>query len=404
MLTGFFVLAPETAKAFPDTATFIGVVRDSDSNFVPNSYVKAMLFVGNGNDVNWSMTDGSGEYTMNVPGGFEYALFVANSSFYMALQFAKISPGETTWVNFTLNPIAEAKDVTIKGVVTDELGSPVSDGHVLGIVNDPVTGGEGPPYYANVTQPAADGSFEVSVIAGAMGGGSVAMDFPGYPMIQNTTDIPLVSGNTYWFNLTLRHTTYSDDAKIFGYVTDVDTGDPLESAVVTVEFERSMGERYTNFTITNATGYYEMNVQNGTGQLTIQRIGYTIRMFDSFTVAEGATVQQDAQLKKTVAKIRGNVTDSSTGSPLVFARVFLFDDPNTHENMSTATTNDTGFYEVDAFAGTSLYLGAQQDGYSTNVTMVNVSANDELWYDFGLVRLSAWLVGAITDARNGSPI
>ncbi len=398
MLTGTLVVVPGDTSAFPDTASFQGYVVDG-LNPVSNAYVKAMLMMANGIEINYTFTDPSGYYHIGVPGGLQYMLFAAEGRYMMSMTMAVVNPGETKWVNFSLTPISAPADVTLMGYVYDEFGTPRSDGNVLGAVSGP-GGADGPPIYANVTQPNVTGFFEVNITAAPDGGGAIAMDFPGYPMAQNMTSDPLLAGMTYWFNLTLAPQTYNDSATLAGNVVDVDSHAPLEYAVVSVEVEMGMGDRYSNFTFTDASGDYLMGTQSGSARIMIQKPGYSIKMFENYPLVPGANVV-DAELKITEAKVRGNVTDLETGLPLVNAQVILSDNQG---NISIAYTNDLGFYELDAFVGTGLYIMAQADAYSRSYVIVNITAGDELWYDLGLWPANAWLTGTVTDFISGLPI
>jgi hypothetical protein len=73
-------------------------------------------------------------------------------------------------------------------------------------------------------------------------------------------------------------------------------------------------------------------------------------------------------------------------------------------HISITTTNSSGAYIVDAFNGTDLYIVAEQDGYSRNYSLINVLPGDQLWMDFGLLPLDAWLTGVVTDVINGTPV
>jgi len=400
LVAALMVLVPGRTAAFEEDAYIAGYVLDG-ANPVGNAYVKIMLMMGNGVDVNYTFTDPSGFYMCAVPGGLEYMVFAAHPDYYMSIQMTRVAPGEVAGVNFTLTPVTDPKDVTVVGFVKDELGNPRSDGHVLGVISDPM-GGDA-PIYANITTPDPSGFFSVNIIPGPAGGGVVAMDFSGYPMLDNMTGSPLASGQTYWFNITLMPVVYNDDASVYGFVTDVDTGLPLQSAVISVQVDTGMGG-YENFTLTNASGYYELNVQSGWARIVIQKMGYTSKFIDGVQISPGSSVRQDAQLKKTEAVIRGNVTDSATGDPIMWARVILTDRTDMTGNVSVATTDSSGSYALDAFVGTDLYLAAMQDGYSVNLTMVNVSAGDELWYDFQLTKFDAWVEGHVTDAVSGDPV
>jgi hypothetical protein len=405
MLNGALLMLPHEAKAFPVDAWITGSVTDGMGP-VPNVYVKAMLFMADMEEVNYTFTDADGNYTMGVPGGLEFMVLAADGSHYMAMDIASVSPGETKFLNFTLQPIAPiGTNVTLKGYVLDEYGTPVTAGHVIGYSSDP-SGGD-MPSFANLTTPNGTGYFELNVISSPTGGGVISFDFAGYPPSENATDSPIVDGMTYWFNLTLSARTYNDDAFIYGYVTDVDTGLPLSSALVSIDNENPFNQEsgYSNYTLTNETGYYEMNIQNGTGELIVRKLGYSMKMF-WLDIPEGASVRQDAQLRLCDAIIRGNVTDLASGDGIPFARVFLFDNPSDpwSGNMSMVMTDGTGYYELDAFSGTDLVLGAEAEGYSREFMTINVTTGDELWQDIGLWPANAFIEGHVTDAATGMPL
>ena len=174
LLTGVLVFVPEGTTALPEDAWIQGIVDDG-SDPIPGVYVKVMLFTVGGLDVAYDITDGAGEYVIGLPGGFEYMVLAANGSYYMGMTMVDVVTGETAWANMTLDPIAPVvADITIKGYVLDEEGTPAVGGHVLGISNDPT--GIDMPFYANVTTPDVSGYFEVNVIESVTGGGAVAFE------------------------------------------------------------------------------------------------------------------------------------------------------------------------------------------------------------------------------------
>ncbi len=397
LLTGLLSFMPSRAEALPVDAWVTGIVTSDGVTPVPDAYVKVMDFTVN-LEANYSITDAFGEYTMGVPGGFDYILFVAHGGYFMSIEFIHVMPGETLSHNITLTTIdPQVADVTVKGFVKDELGSPMSDGHVIGLVYDPMGGDM--PQYGNWTAPDVSGFFSVNVIPGAAGGGAIAMDFPGYGMTENSSADPLVSGMTYWFNITLRQPVYNDDAMIYGYVTDASTGLPLNAVMVAVELWNPYSDGYANVTYTDSSGYYEMNVVNGSGQIRFAKGGYGM-YFADITVLSGSSVQQDAELIPTPSVVRGNVTDLSTGLPIMMARVVMWN----NGSIAMAFTNFTGAYELSAFAGTDMPLWAEADGYSWNMTTISLAPGEEKWQNFGLRPVSAWLAGTVTDAFSGLPI
>ncbi|MDH3365913.1 MAG: PKD domain-containing protein [Thermoplasmata archaeon] len=398
-LAGMITALPVKAIDLPSDAWIKGNVSDGVDP-IPNSYVKVMMFTAGGVDVNWTYSDELGDYEIGVPGGFDYMIFAANGSYMMGMSQLSILAGETKWVNFSLESIAPTvADVTIKGFVKDSMGLPRDDGHVLGIVYDPM--GDDMPEYANVTVPEADGYFEVNVIPGTGGGGAVAMDFEGYQMIENSSDDPLVSGQAYWFNITLEMPSYNDDAMLYGYVTVSGSGLPLENALVAVEiWNEELEDDYSNYTFTDAAGYYEMNVSNGSARLMISKGGYSMAMYE-IEIPHDALIQQDAELSETNCIVRGNVTDSKSTDPIQFVTVFMW---HSADELFIANTNESGFYEMRCVDGENLYMTVELDGYSRGAAEIDLSPGDAKWQDFGLWPVSAWIEGYVTDFFGGGLI
>ena len=399
MLTGAMVFVPGGTAALPEDAWITGVVDDG-TDPLPDVYVKAMIFMSSGIDVGYAYTDADGEYVIAVPGGFDFMVLTADSDHYMGMTTVSVDIGETGWANLSLNPIApEVADVTVKGYVLDELGVPATGGHVLGITFDPMSGDDSMPMYANPTTPDSFGYFETTVLASTGGGGAVAFDNDGYSMMENTTDSALEGGATYWFNITLGGLSEYEDATIYGHVTDAGTGLPIEGAFVSFDsWDEFSGDSYSNYTFTDSSGDYVMNVMGGDARIWIMKSGYTMVMYEGETILSGTSAQYDAALTALDCIVRGNVTDLKAGTPLPMAQVFVMDGEGM---MAMATTDSSGYYELDAFSGADLWLVAQADGYSQDYIVVTLNSGDEIWHDFGLYPVSAWIEGTVTDAISG---
>ena len=403
MISSLLVLTPSPAAAAPSDAWIEGTVTDGGMNPIENVYILYMPMMSSG-IMGSGWTDSAGHYNVTVIGGVQYLVMGFHGGYWGVNATVSPNSGETSTIDFVMSSIAPAlDDVVLRGQVTDELGNPVTVGNVIGYVYDPVNGGQGAPKYGNLTTTDASGNFTVNVTASAIGGGVAVFDVPGYPMGENATQDPFVSGQTYWFNITLQPMSYTDDAVIYGIVTDATTDLPLEGVLVSFQSWNMWNQQgsYSNMTFTDASGHYEMNVTNGTANIWFSSSGYSMYQYSGVSVPANSSLEFNAQLLPTTATIRGNVTVVGTGSPIANARVFLTDGGG---NFSMALTNGAGQYLLNAFSGSGLGLGAEADGYSRNMTIVNVTDGDNLWYDFGLRAVDAWLAGKVTDAISGVPI
>lgn len=404
MATSMLVMIPGTTHAAPADGWIEGTITDG-VNPIPNVMLIYVLnMMGGGNPLGSGWTDALGHYNLTVTGGLDYMVLAFEGSYYSSTAMASVVSGETAVADFVMTPIDPAvADVTLRGFVKDEMGNPVTVGSIIGFTNDPVLTEGGAPYYGNGTVPDAFGEYSVNVLAGALGGGVGIMEVPGYGFAENSSSDPFVSGMTYWFNITLSLSASTDDAVLRGSVTDSDTGLTLENVLVSIESRNAWNENrsYTNYTFTDSSGIYEMNVTNGTSDISFSKSGYSMYRIDGVQIDPSDVLTIDVQLKQANATVMGNVTDSSDDSPIANARVYLTDMVG---NFTMTYTNSSGAYVLQAFAGTDLALVAEADGYAREIVMGDILPGDTLWVNFRLQPVDAWLTGRVTDAISGAPI
>ena len=404
MVTSMLVLVPHEAGAVPQDGWIEGTVRDG-VNPIPGVLLIYILNMGGGgNPLGSGLTDGSGHYNLTVVGGLNYMVIAFEGSYYSNSSSVSVISGATAFANINMTPIAPTvADVTLRGLVKDEVGNPVTAGSIIGFTNDPRLTDGGPPFYGNLTAPNGLGEYSVNVIAGTAGGGVGIMGVSGYGFIENSTSNAFESGHTYWLNITLAIPVSTDDAVIRGNVTDSVTHLPLENVVVSIQSSNSwnMNRSYSNYTFTDSLGYYMMEVTNGTSEMMFSKVGYGIYRMSEISVNPGANLWINASLLPLTATVSGNVTDSSL-VPIANAQVFVFD--QSRNNISYATTDRLGKFTFDVFNGTNLSFGAQATGYGSNWTVINILPGDSIWRDFVLVPLDAWMKGNVTNRITGQPI
>jgi 5-hydroxyisourate hydrolase-like protein (transthyretin family) len=404
-LSGMFAPVPNKTRTASNDGWIEGYVSNGTGP-IDHAYMLYFMSSGSGGGpIASTWTDVTGHYNLTVLGGIAYTVIAFNGSYYTAGGGAAPAAGQSVWLNLTMSPIAPlVADVVLTGFVLDGTGNPVPGGNVAGYTNDPITMGQGAPMYGNMTT--ADpvtGRYTVNVIPGTIGGGVAALDFPGYPFIDNTTQNPFVSGQTYWINITLSIPPSTDDAVVSGHVWDNTTSAPLADVVVTIESYNSWnGNRgYSNLTLTNASGYYEMNVTNGSARMSFSKLHYNMYQVEGLPISPGNHLTINATLTATDATVRGNVTDHMTGLPLANVTVYTHDSTN---HFTVATTNSLGEYTLEVVAGPSQTIGAQRNGYGNNNSIISILPGQLLWKDIGLWPLNAWTTGAVTDLVSGAPV
>ena len=404
MVTSMLVMVPHKAGAAPQDGWIEGTVSDG-VNPIENVMLIYVLNMGGGGDpLGFGLTDALGHYNLTVAGGMSYMVLAFEGDYYSNASIVSVVSGATTLADINLTPIAPTvADVTLRGFVKNETGSPVTEGTIIGFTNDPLMTEGGAPYYGNTTVPDGLGEFSLNVIAGTAGGGVGIMGVPGYGLIDNSTSNPFISGMTYWLNISLAPLISTDDAVIRGYVTDSDTGLPLGNVLVNFESsnEWNMNRSYSNYTFTDSLGLYNMNVTNGTSDIMFSKTGFAIFRLAEMSINPGDNLRINATLLAVTATIKGNVTDASL-APIADAQVMVFD--QTVNNISYTTTNGLGQYTLPVFDGVDLRLGAQASGYGSNWTVIDVLPGDSIWHDFVLIPYDAWMTGRVTNALNGFPI
>ncbi len=401
LVVGMLVILPGEAAAAPPDGYIQGNVNDG-VNPLPDSIVVAMPMYG-GLEV-MVLTDALGDYSIPVPGGLSYGVLAYNDSCYGEMAFVEVSPGEVSYLNFTLENIAPAvTDVTLMGYIQDELGDPVADALVAVYTADPDSMGDGPPLYINMSRTDGAGLYVADILPSVAGGGVAALGIPGYPMTDNQTGYAIVSGMTYWVNLTLEPFAYENDATISGVVTDFDTGLPIQDVMIMVEsYNESADESSSNMTWTEADGSYFMEIESGWVRIVMSKPGYTMYMQESVEVLPGEDEIVDGILRAATALIQGNITDRDSGLPIQSARAIIYDPVSGSMNM--AFSNEAGFYSLDAFDGTGLIIGAEADGYGGQYMLMDIDPGAELWIDFELRAVDATVSGVVTDAFSGLPV
>ena len=397
------IALPEEGDALPldDDAVIEGKVTYDGENGVEGVYVKAMLMVGDGLQINSTVTDSAGDYDMAVPGGFDYAVFTAHEDYLFGMSMATVDAGETVTVNFTLTGIDTSdRTVTLKGNVKDGEDNPVTEGTIFGFVSGPA-GPEGMPYYGNYTTPDGSGNYELKVITGEYGGGVFIMDLPGYEMQGNETEDPLETDQIYWLNITLSEPETYTECSLNGYVTEAGTGVPLAGVLISIEsYNETEDESTFNYTLTDEDGYYLINLTEGDLDIHMQKSGYTSYMDWDMSILKGETLELSVELLPTVATIKGNVTDAVSSDPLPFATVVIVDFPYARSAMA----NESGYYELAAFEGDDLDFFVELEGYSNGHILIDVGDGVVIWHDFELLPIDATLSGKVTDIITGDEI
>ena len=187
-----------------------------------------------------------------------------------------------------------------------------------------------------------------------------------------------------------------ENSKIYGYVTDKDTEEPIEEARVHV-----YNKNKDYYAQTDEGGYYEVICYAGHYTIEVERSGYK-KYTGEEDVAEDEAVQHDVALESegpANSKVYGQVTDAETGDGLSEASVRL----KSNENSYSATTDDTGNYEIQCHSG-EYDVTVNREGYQEHYGQVAVEEEDEVEYNAELEQEEgedSTVYGQVTDKDTG---
>jgi len=353
-----------------DTGTIEGTVTDTNGDAVGGATVTV-------ESTGQSATTASdGSYSIaDVPEGDQNVTANADG-FKPRIESVTVQADNTVTQDYTL------EQRTVSGTVTDADTGDAIDGATVtledsdGNVESTTTGSDGGYAFTGV---AAD---EYTVTA----------DADGYGADSATVSIASGDGDVVQdFQLDPEPGTLS------GQVTDSETGDPIESATVTIE---ETGQEAT----TDSNGEYTIDpVDQGTYNVTVRHPDYVNETVE-VTVSPGEDVTQNYALADTDGTIFGVVRDSNTNDELANVEVTVYE-AGTGTVVGQTTTDSAGEYEFVVEGGVEydVVANGSEIGYNTKeATNVAVSENEDVRVDFDLDPVTAF--GASNDWGNNDDL
>ncbi len=307
-------------------------------------------------------TDSTGYYEINLEKIFygEVIYFVSAEGYYGFRDILLLHDEEINWINKTLTPGAPAKNSVVNGYVYHADNADPIEGAVVDITwSDNNDHGE---WLYTVTDD--NGFFSVNVAAGEAMPWVYAEDY--YETYKREKLVG--DGETTEFIIHL-YPRYPDSAMICGYVTEEQSGEPIENVLIEV-----MSDNYEiphfdwNFTFTDADGYYEIMVAESDFWIDAFTYHHTSSYGLHDHINEGETYYWDQTLYEIppqTAKITGYITDNNTNDPIEEAhiRCIWFDGQGHHFSKNTLADN-LGFYEMNIAPGNiSIYVSASSGEY-----------------------------------------
>jgi len=205
--------------------------------------------------------------------------------------------------------------------------------------------------YGNSTKSDISGFYTLNVAEGQIN--FEVEDVPGYFPYYSPT-LSLEDNETYWLNITLTPIP-PENSLVLGYVTNKSDGSPIEDAWVDLYWHDEYYHWNWNYTFTDSSGFYWMNVAKGEIQIDVYADGYFSNWTDWYTIGEYEILWINVSLDPRPPEnsiVCGFVINESDGSPYEDAWVDLYwQDDYGHYDWNFTFTDSSGFYWMNVAAG-----------------------------------------------------
>ena len=323
--------------------------------------------------------DPSGYYEMDVRAG--YLGLSARSSEYgftsnVESIFITLLPGEIYRHDFDLYSLNF--DSVLVGRMTDQASQPVKD-----VIFFFTNGANGGSTFETAAMSDFNGTYEITLPRDErISYMTLAQGF------EMQTGEFIIGQEWEWNNISLQ--SLGPSVTVRGYLTDLDDNPILGHEMMT------SGNDWMNWTTTNTSGYYEMEVPMGDVYISCQLDGYYDPGRLLINTADGKDVWLNisTRQKPLTYEIRGTVKEIDS-TPVPGATVFA----ESRDSRYLAMTDSSGNYTL-SIPGDSTELSVRADGYGSGMSAyVQTSPwNTALsWQNLTLDTSNAWLEGNITE-------
>jgi len=362
-----------------ENSVVCGYVNDSETGLpIENAEVNLEWRDNQGNyDWNYTNTNSSGFYSMNVAEG-EIQFYVYKFGYLGEYtDWLEIDEYEILWVNFSMYPRPPENSVVCGYVKDRETGLPIENAYVNLGWRDNL----GHSYW-NGTNTNSAGYYSMDVAAG-----EIMLSFYKDGYFSEYTGWKEIDENeTLWVNASL-YPRPPENSVVCGYVNDSETGFPIENAIINLRWRDNLGHYESNYTNTNSSGFYSMNVAAGEIVITASYDGYAFETVGWIVIGENQTLWLNFSLEPDVTppvisditvpdfvglNNPGNISVNVSDDHLLSVGMVLTDPDNITLNLTIwyylDHTGYSGKYIVPEYNGT--YAAVEQGAKSAPATIV----------------------------------
>ena len=243
---------------------------------------------------NDTFTNHSGFYSVNVAAGEISDINVYADGYYSKYEGSyDIGEYETLWINVSLYP-KPPKNSVLRGYVTDETtGAPIENASVRLYWND------GHDHHDwNYTSTDSYGFYNMNVAAGEI---NLSVEVDEY-LGEHTESYDISEYESLEINITMKF-FINENSIVTGYITDVETDNPIINAYVSLHWYDDGGHSYWDYVFTDSSGFYEMDVASGEISIHAHAYGYLSEYTEDYEIDEYDTLWINVPMQREVIKI-----------------------------------------------------------------------------------------------------
>ncbi|MGV8123522.1 MAG: carboxypeptidase regulatory-like domain-containing protein [Candidatus Xenobiia bacterium LiM19] len=360
------VKAPATEKNIemtprPTTGEVEGTVTDSwKKGVVPRAIIIAGFEV--------TLSDSKGRYHLGGLKAGSRKIYAIKHAYWIYYSEVTVEAGKTVTKDIEMTPVTLKG--TVAGQVTDKKSGAALERALVFIGCTDCRSDE-------------DGNYSLDVLAGYRLIFAIKHGYDPYVDLIRVTAAETL-------NHDIEMTPFWDTGQVKGFVTDTDSGAPLENVNVAVG---------STSALTDGSGYFELDgIKAGTRTIIASKTGYAAYTGSVVVHADAAATCSFSMTANTpTGTVSGTVTDSGTGKPVGDATVSI-------EATETDTGSD-GRYRLAGIETGSRTIKIIKTGYQTYTAQVTVAAGaNSCNAAIAPVSTSGSIEGKVTDAATGKPL
>ncbi|BCB03802.1 carboxypeptidase regulatory-like domain-containing protein [Bacillus sp. KH172YL63] len=190
-------------------------------------------------------------------------------------------------------------------------------------------------------------------------------------------------------------------AGVNGFVTNLDTGEPIPDSVIQLYDDTSV---LIKTVLTDSTGAYVLtDLAPGNYTIVANASGFGPETAGVF-LSPGQIATVSFAMTPSTAVIEGTVTSSVTGLPVPGATVVIRQDGPTGPIIFTTVTDENGFYRTTELSSRVYVLVTREPEYSSENDTVVIQDNTTIILNFQLTPTGGGVQGIVRSASSGLPL